>query len=205
MTKKARMWPDFSIDCETLGRDLNAPILTIGVVGFDRSTGHVADNTFYERIELKSAMRAGVTDPATVNWWAEQSAEARHEALGQDDRLRTTLHTALYNLNGFLRQSGAPNFRVWGNGIMADIAWLEHAFLQVPGSTQCWSFRDVRDMRTLVDAAKEFSHYRGDDVLAPDGLISHRADHDAIWQAWAIVYAWECLKKPASVEDDDEL
>lgn len=65
------------IDLETMGNKPNAPIVSIGAVFFEPSTGELGEE-FYRVVSLKSSMDGGaVPDPDTIMWWMQQSEEAR--------------------------------------------------------------------------------------------------------------------------------
>lgn len=68
------------IDLETMGNKPSAPIVSIGAVIFDPSTGEFGPD-FYRVVSLKSSVDGGaVPDADTIMWWMQQSEEARHQA-----------------------------------------------------------------------------------------------------------------------------
>ena len=130
-------------DCETLGLLPGCAILSIGACTFGPGV-NVGRQRFHVRVDLLSCLMAGLTiDPATVEWWREQSEEARR-ALTDGERI--PLDHALGQLSEFWRTTGAEE--IWANGPVADVAWLEAAYRAV-GEEAPWPYRAVRDYRTL--------------------------------------------------------
>jgi hypothetical protein len=71
------------IDLETMGNKPNAPIVSIGAVFFDPSTGELGG--FYRVVSLKSSVDGGaIPDPETIMWWMQQSEEARMAICDKD-------------------------------------------------------------------------------------------------------------------------
>ena len=64
------------IDLETMGKNKDAPIVSIGAVFFTPETGDIGQE-FYAVVSLESAMEQGATpDGDTILWWLKQSPEA---------------------------------------------------------------------------------------------------------------------------------
>ncbi len=142
---------DIGIDLETLGTRFDAPILSIACQVFDRDTGTMG-KAFYQEITLDSAIRAGVVNGGTLEWWMGQNDKARQLFKSKPEKL--DLATALMNMCTFIRSTGGGAPRVWGNGATADITWLEYAIAKgAVGIGIPWSYTNSRDMRTIVDAA----------------------------------------------------
>lgn len=193
---------DISIDCETLGLRYDAPVVAVGAVAFDIATGKLG-KTFYQRIQLDSAIRSGRVNGKTLQWWMKQSQEARQETFGED--LETLdLASTLANLSSWVREA-PPSVRVWANGPAQDITWLEHAYdTGCVGLKEGWYFANVRDMRTLVDVAAF------DKSKVPAVGTQHNALADAKWQALVISAAWQKVRQSSAgkmakptVEDDE--
>lgn len=65
------------IDLETMGKNPNAPIVSIGGVFFAPEKGELGPE-FCIAISLESAMEQGAApDGDTILWWLRQSPEAR--------------------------------------------------------------------------------------------------------------------------------
>jgi DNA polymerase III epsilon subunit-like protein len=139
---------DVMIDLETLDVLPTATILSIGAVKFDPFGDDVNSPScvkFYTRVDVDSCDRLGATvSQATLDWWANQSAEAQEEAFHPDNRI--DIKDAMEQLYKFCW--GAK--RVWSHGSGFDIIILEHYFRKIEKAIP-WSFWEARDTRTLFD------------------------------------------------------
>lgn len=189
---------DFSIDLETLSTRWDAAILSIGCVKFDRDTGEIG-RRFYKEISLDTAIARGHVSGDTLAWWMGQTQGARRVFTTKN---REPLANALMLLSEFIGRNDCA--RVWGNGATFDITILEHAYATgAHGLTPSWHFTNIRDMRTIVDAATEkgFNPWQ-----VPRVGIHHNAVDDAEYQAKVIASCWQALTgKPITVYEDDEL
>lgn len=180
---------DWSIDIETLGTKYNAPILSIGAVQFDITTGETGV-TFYEEIDLKSALANGQVDADTLMWWFEQ-VKKDNQTLFDKGGEKLVLVEALHQLSTLIRSKGVGTAcRAWGNGATFDIGILDYAYVNVGhGLTAPWYFTNIRDMRTIVDVANidvfKFPHV---------GKL-HNALDDAMFQAMMISVAHRKIKR----------
>jgi hypothetical protein len=141
---------DVMVDLETLGNTPGCVILSIGAVGFNPETGEVSEG-FYAVVRTDSCTEYGLhTDKSTVQWWGDQSEEARkviREAAKGTDAL--DLPVALGRFAVFLdRFGGKKNVRVWGNGSDFDNAILAAAYRAVRSPTP-WEFWNSRRFRTF--------------------------------------------------------
>lgn len=163
---------DVMVDLETMGTGHRAAIVSIGAVYFDPWTGE-EDHTFYKKINLESAVDAGlVMDADTVLWWLKQSDEARREI---SSLWAGRLHDVLENFSGWLPSKA----RIWGNGSNFDNRILREAY-EATGLLCPWHWSDDRDMRTLVDTGAKLGIVT---VVEPrKDAIAHHALHDALRQ-----------------------
>lgn len=200
---------DIVIDLETLGQGNNAPILSIGAVavtGAGTATAAITDE-FYSRVDLESAIaRGAVPDSETIEWWWQQSPEARAEIDGSRDR--DDIRAALVLFSNWLLQQSEPQpdqdgcladveRRIWGNSPSFDCVILGNAY-RIGDNLVPWHPREERDLRTLLDlypAAKP-RHFNG---------IRHHALHDARHEAHQLIQALsvhalrlDCAKAEAS-------
>lgn len=191
------MKPDaISIDIETLGKKVHAPVVSIGAVQFNRSTGKLGP-TFYREINIDSALKAGSRiDGSTICWWMQQEAKARRVFSTEN---KTPLSVALDEFRTFCLQ--VPDVKVYGNGATFDIGILEYAYEHgCVGLTQGWHFMGIRDMRTIMEDAGMYD--QGSDHLWPANVgTHHNALDDAIFQAKAISIAWQRIKTALSYID----
>ena len=173
---------NYSIDLETLGTKHNSYILSIGIAKFDINTGEIA-STYYQNVSC--ANNKFKIDVSTVLWWLEQSEDARQAITAKSDVL--DIKFALNDLTNFIKEKDAL---VWGNGATFDITILEHAY-GVFDKQPPWKFWNIRDMRTLVDAAacvgfdKKKVTFKGD---------AHNALDDAKHQALVMSEAFSFIR-----------
>ncbi|HFE3628671.1 TPA: 3'-5' exoribonuclease, partial [Escherichia coli] len=102
------------IDLETMGKNPDAPIISIGAIFFDPQTGDMGPE-FSKTIDLETA--GGVIDRDTIKWWLKQSREAQ-SAIMTDE---IPLDDALLQLREFIDENSGEFFvQVWGNGANFD-------------------------------------------------------------------------------------
>lgn len=174
------------IDLETLGTAHHAPILSIGAVFFDPDTGALGPE-FYQAVDVSSAFDFGRPEGETFRWWMHQPDAARMAVLAGIASLPDVL-TAFRLFCG-----KAPI--VWGNGATFDITVLEYAYQTATGTAPPWSFRDVRDCRTLKDVGAPL----GVETSMPERWgTKHHALDDARWQAKWVSEIWRKLRALAT-------
>lgn len=170
----------FVIDLETTDTRPTAEVLTIGIAVVDTLLGKVLDETCHLVVSLDQQI--GRTRSAeTLAWWRGIRGKA-HEIAFSPNRL--PLKTCLDAVDNFLNSAGAlGDSTVWGNGATFDIVIMESLFA-AEGRAAPWSYRDIRDLRTIYEAAGVES----DDVTSA-GLVKHVAVDDAIEEARRLVKA----------------
>jgi DNA polymerase III epsilon subunit-like protein len=157
------------IDIETLGRKAGCVITSIGAVKFNLDG--LADSPFYCRIDIADACeRLGLRmDADTVMWWMRQNEAARMEIAAQPG---VQLDAVLGQFTSWLGEVD----EVWCKGASFDFPILKEAFDRV-GVEMPWKYYQERCARTLMAL----------DPPATKGVVSHRADDDAIAQANEVI------------------
>lgn len=173
------------IDLETLGKDHDAPVLSIGAVFFNPNTGEMG-HEFHVKIEFESACLNRRIDPSTVKWWLQQSKEAQSKLFEGN---AAPVRTALVHFVEWVKSvTNTNNVKPWGNGATFDITMLESCL-----KTHCveipWKFWNIRDVRTIVDCAEPFVKRNS---IKFDG-VQHDALDDAKHQAKYISIMWQKL------------
>jgi len=134
------------LDLETMGNSSNAAIIAIGAVSFNSSE---ITESFYEVVDLKSSVDAGLTmDADTVLWWMDREDDARSQfKIGG-----LSLAVVLELFVGFV----GPDAVMWGNGASFDNVILANAYqaLSVPQPWAYWNDRCYRTMKTLYPSVK---------------------------------------------------
>ncbi|EGQ0035205.1 exonuclease, partial [Escherichia albertii] len=77
-TSTSNVWNHLMIDLETMGKNHDAPIISVGAVFFEPQTGDLGPE-FSKTINLETA--GGVIDRDTIKWWLKQSREAQSAIL----------------------------------------------------------------------------------------------------------------------------
>nr|EFA2243402.1 exonuclease [Escherichia coli] len=114
ITSTSRLWHHLMIDLETMGKNPDAPIASIGAVFFDPQTGEQGPE-FSKIIDMGTC--GGTVDISTIEWWLQRSGEARAAILAD----RIPLDDALLQLREFIDENSGEFFvQVWGNGANFD-------------------------------------------------------------------------------------
>ncbi|HBS2219629.1 3'-5' exoribonuclease [Klebsiella pneumoniae] len=178
------------VDLETMGKKNNAPIVAIGAVVFDPSTGSIGES-FYKVVCLESSVNWGaVIDPSTVIWWLKQSSEAR-SAIVNDDAI--PLQDALLQFREFVSDNvagGSKKAQVWGNGASFDNSILRSSYDCI-AEDYPWEYWNDRDVRTMVELGHAIN-YEPQKAIPFEGE-RHNALADAIHQARYVSAIWQRL------------
>lgn len=178
------------VDLETMGKKNNAPIVAIGAVVFDPSTGSIGES-FYKVVCLESSVNWGaVIDPSTVIWWLKQSSEAR-SAIVNDDAI--PLQDALLQFREFVSDNvagGSKKAQVWGNGASFDNSILRSSYDCI-AEDYPWEYWNDRDVRTMVELGQAISF--DPKTTIPFEGSRHNALADAIHQARYVSAIWQLI------------
>ncbi|WP_048959392.1 exonuclease, partial [Escherichia coli] len=147
ITSTSRTCDHLMIDLETMGKNPDAPIISIGAIFFDPQTGDVGPE-FSKTIDLETA--GGVIDRDTIKWWLKQSREAQ-SAIMTDE---IPLDDALLQLREFIDENSGEFFvQVWGNGANFENTILRRSY-ERQGIPCPWRYYNDRDVRTIVELGK---------------------------------------------------
>ncbi|MGL4180977.1 3'-5' exoribonuclease domain-containing protein [Enterobacter ludwigii] len=184
------LYTHLMIDIEAFGKKADSPVVSIGAVFFDPSTGNTGSE-FYKVISLESAMASGgVPDASTIIFWLKASPEARSE-LVMDDAI--PLDDALLQLNEFIAENaanGPDSVQVWGNGATYDNVMLEASYDRT-GIPCPWKFWNNRDVRTVVELGKAVGCEPRYEI--PFEGEPHKAISDALHQVKYVSAIWQRL------------
>ncbi|MCH2697014.1 exonuclease [Citrobacter portucalensis] len=178
------------VDMETMGNSPDAPIVSIGAVFFDPSTGNTGAE-FYRVVSLESSMSFGMKpDASTIQWWLKQSPEARSTILV--DEAMGLLET-LELLADFIAENaanGSHTVQLWGNGCSFDNVILRRAYAltDTPFAVPFWNDRDVR---TMVELGKSVGINPRYDIPFEGDM--HNALSDARHQVKYVSAIWQRL------------
>ena len=184
------LYTHLMVDIEAFGKKADSPVVSIGAVFFDPSTGNTGSE-FYKVISLESSMASGgVPDASTIIFWLKASPEARSE-LVMDDAI--PLDDALLQLNEFIAENaanGPDSVQVWGNGATYDNVLLEASYDRV-GIPCPWKFWNNRDVRTIVELGKAVGCKPRYEI--PFEGEPHKAISDALHQVKYVSAIWQRL------------
>ncbi|EOZ6513901.1 3'-5' exoribonuclease [Escherichia coli] len=184
ITFTSRTCDHLMIDLETMGKNPDAPIISIGAIFFDPQTGDMGPE-FSKTIDLETA--GGVIDRDTIKWWLKQSREAQ-SAIMTDE---IPLDDALLQLREFIDENSGEFFvQVWGNGANFDNTILRRSY-ERQGIPCPWRYYNDRDVRTIVELGKAIDFDARTDI--PFEGERHNALDDARYQAKYVSAIWQKL------------
>ena len=183
-TSTSRLWHHLMIDLETMGKNPDAPIISIDAIFFDPQTGDMGPE-FSKTIDLETA--GGVIDRDTIKWWLKQSREAQ-SAIMTDE---IPLDDALLQLREFIDENSGEFFvQVWGNGANFDNTILRRSY-ERQGIPCPWRYYNDRDVRTIVELGKAID-FDARTAIPFEGE-RHNALDDARYQAKYVSAIWQKL------------
>ena len=184
ITSTSRTCDHLMIDLETMGKNPDAPIISIGAIFFDPQTGDMGPE-FSKTIDLETA--GGVIDRDTIKWWLKQSREAQ-SAIMTDE---IPLDDALLQLREFIDENSGEFFvQVWGNGANFDNTILRRSY-ERQGIPCPWRYYNDRDVRTIVELGKAIDFDAR--TATPFEGERHNALDDARYQAKYVSAIWQKL------------
>ncbi|MBF5695159.1 exonuclease [Escherichia coli] len=179
-----RAWHHLMIDLETMGTGPDAQIASIGAVFFDPQTGEMGPE-FNKTIDMKTG--GGTVNISTIEWWLQQSSEARAAILTD----KIPMDDVLLQFREFINENSGEFFvQVWGNGATFDNVILRRSYerQEIPCP---WRYTNDRDVRTIV-ALGLVIDFDARNVIAFEGE-RHNALHDARYQAKYVSAIWQKL------------
>ncbi|EPR2670730.1 3'-5' exoribonuclease domain-containing protein [Escherichia coli] len=184
ITSTSRTCDHLMIDLETMGKNPDAPIISIGAIFFNPQTGDMGPE-FSKTIDLETA--GGVIDRDTIKWWLKQSREAQ-SAIMTDE---IPLDDALLQLREFIDENSGEFFvQVWGNGANFDNTILRRSY-ERQGIPCPWRYYNDRDVRTIVELGKAID-FDARTAIPFEGE-RHNALDDARYQAKYVSVIWQKL------------
>ena len=184
ITSTSRTCDHLMIDLETMGKNPDAPIISIGAIFFDPQTGDMGPE-FSKTIDLETA--GGVIDRDVIKRWLKQSREAQ-SAIMTDE---IPLDDALLQLREFIDENSGEFFvQVWGNGANFENTILRRSY-ERQGIPCPWRYYNDRDVRTIVELGKAIDFDAR--TATPFEGERHNALDDARYQAKYVSAIWQKL------------
>ncbi len=184
ITSTSRVRHHLMIDLETMGKNPDAPIISLGAIFFDPQTGEMGPE-FSKTIDLDTA--GGVIDRDVIKWWLKQSREAQSAILTDE----IPLDDALLQLREFIDENSCGFYvRVWGNEANFDNVILRRSY-ERQGIPCPWRYCNDRDVRTIVELGNSIGFDARMDI--PFEGERHNALDDARYQAKYVSAIWQKL------------
>jgi hypothetical protein len=161
---------DCMVDIETLGVDVDTPVISIGAVFFDVEK-KLLGPTFYMALDVDEQIKRGRKPTgSTIKWWLSQADAAKRVF---NEKAKPTAEV----LQTFALWMKANNSKahVWGNGSTFDVSIMDHLF-KMYGLESPWSYSKVMDLRT-------FRRFQGKGAKIVIPGTAHNALDDAVGQA----------------------
>lgn len=173
------------LDLETWGTRPGSALRSIGAVAFTPEGAFASE--FYRNVDKQSCLDVGLTlDPATVDWWSQQSLEA-NAALLKDPKPLATVVGEFHKF--FQDQCG---IYVWSHGANFDEP-LWSAAARAAGLSIPWKYWNARCTRTLY-------HATGFDPRSlPREGTHHNALDDAKYQARCVQAAFAKTRRDTAM------
>ena len=169
---------NFSLDLETIGSVGSPVVVSIGLYHMKDEIEEEPQPSrlFVGNIDIESCLKVGLTmEGSTFEWWLRQSLEARQALFTPKPfDLTYTIKTLdeWYKKQIKSPTGGKAEVKIWSHSTF-DIPVLNNACKAV-GLDMPWSFRDTRDIRTIVDGLELTELKRG-----------HPLEHTCGWDAFA--------------------
>ena len=183
----------FFIDTETLAKSPNAVVLSLSVVPFSLEDEDVTFKRMLKRgITMKISTREQMKvygrklDKSTLDWWAEQDADARAILKPSDEDL--SIDETLDTFEKFLEDNDYDRKNSWllSRGTVFDFGKLETLYENVKRE-MTYQYNMVNDMRSFVNVltgVKNGQYYTDGDRT---GFIHHDSLHDAASDAMTLI------------------
>jgi len=193
---------DFMFDFESLGRAPEGALVDCSVIAFNHNPEKVP--TFAElvaageryKFDLKTQRGTRIFDSSTMEWWKEQSPEARANLKPSMEDM--PIRDLPGRLTAYLERSGFN--KKWGHGWCRgqsfDFPMYNDVLRQVEGTRECMDkepcfFWNQRDVRTAIEATL----MKRGMTKCPlpkgtlDGFVHHNSLHDCAKAVLELIYS----------------
>ncbi|UNA02383.1 putative exonuclease [Serratia phage SP1] len=214
---------DFMFDYETFAKAANAAVIDVAVIAFNpdpevvETFDELVSRALHVKFDLKSQKGKREFDPSTIEWWKNQSPEAKAGLTPSDKDVTTEVGTRLVleylkeqNINFWESQGWCRgqsfDWPILVNLIRNEIAAQgEDTFKLEP----C-AFWNQRDVRTAIESLLLVRNMTTTPLPAGtlDGFVAHNSVHDTAKDILMLKYAKRYalgLEDAPSEEDTDPL
>lgn len=176
------------VDLETLATSTDTIVLSLGACKFNIEDFSI-EGTFYRVLDMKTQIDMGrKVDPGTLGFWLKQDPEVMRSLFRESIYQGISPDQCFAEFSDWLYDDEKLE-GVWSNGSNFDIAILDHLWSHK--EDKLWPHTKIRDVRTLVHAARGFVSKK--DI--PREGIAHHALDDAVYQAKYISEMWQVLRR----------
>lgn len=182
----------FDIECATLDTSKPKAIMQVGFAAFSRIVHQLPmiSKSYYFTSDINDYC------PETVEWWKENNLDQwnhlRSKA-GEYDYAANSRELA--RMSNDLIEFGVV--KVWGNGAIFDIAYLNNLFALHTEVPKPWTYRDERCFRTVQaeytrpvmthDFYKELTDFYGTQYREDEDFwLPHDGEYDAVMEAYKL-------------------
>lgn len=188
---------DIMLDLETLSLKPTAAIIQIAAIPFDKREKTLSGNVpkpfnkqFVVNVDATTCAMFGLSfDKETLDWWANQSLEAKNCFFKGGVSLTNALCSLNENINEWLDDAYADEAIIWSEGTDFDAVIIRNAY-RVVGELMPWKYNSVRDVRTYVNEIERLLNVTID---VPMRGIAHNSIDDCKHQIARVQKATEIL------------
>lgn len=177
-----------NLDVETLSLSASGVVLSIGLCVYsinqvDAFDDLVRKNCLHLCLDQGVQMQAGRTvSSSTLEWWHREEHVEAYKALSSDNPLLPS-HARLAILDFFESLGVDPKALKWYcKGPTFDFDFVGDYFSTFD-LKPVWDYRKTRCVRTFLD---DYGGIQDAKFPRPEGMVPHRADHDAAADAYAM-------------------
>lgn len=144
---------DLMIDLETLGTNVDAPIISIGARFFDLETKTKGPH-FYQVFDVADQIdsKTRFANASTIKWWMSQQDAAKNvfkdNAAPTQLVLKAFAEWVLEIGKASKKSKASKSVNAWGNGSSFDVTLMETLFNDY--NVPCpWMYHNIMDLRTF--------------------------------------------------------
>lgn len=142
---------DIMVDLETLGLKQGATIFQIAAAAFDIKTGEIVHT--FDKVASIYCTNDLKIEGGTLEFWLNQNRELFFKLQERANGCPNQLVGDFWRWLTTFTDREDTDVYLWGNGILNDNAWLQHAF-EENGLDYPIFFRNNRDTRTLREVTE---------------------------------------------------
>lgn len=146
---------DIMVDLETLGLKQGATIFQIAAAAFDIKTGEIVHT--FDKVASIYCTNDLKIEGGTLEFWLNQNRELFFKLQERANGCPNQLVGDFWRWLTKFTDREDTDVYLWGNGILNDNAWLQHAF-EENGLDYPIFFRNNRDTRTLREVTELKAH-----------------------------------------------